>query len=152
MSGHCAVNCDRAIGRSWPISAGDCSNAGVPAQARRERGRLPVRRGSQRADRAGIPSAPASRKGARVHDAGLRTDTDAAVLEWAARNHRVVVSHDHHTMRARADERLTARRAMAGLILVPQDYSLGSAIEDLVLISDVIAAEGLRDLILFLPP
>jgi hypothetical protein len=86
-----------------------------------------------------------------VPEAGLRDADDLAVLEWAAAAGRVVVSHDHRTMRGYADERLIAEQAMAGLVLVRQDYPLGRAIDDLVLIGETTTAEELHGKILFLP-
>jgi hypothetical protein len=86
-----------------------------------------------------------------VQEAGLRDADDPAVLEWAAVAGRVVVSHDHRTMRAYADERLVGEQAMAGLILVRQDYPLGRAIDDLVLIGETTTAEEWLGKILFLP-
>lgn len=86
-----------------------------------------------------------------VQEAGLREAEDSAVLEWAAAEDRVVVSHDHRTMRAYAEERLLAGSPMAGLILVRQDYPLGQAIDDLVLIAEVATAEEWQGKIVFLP-
>ena len=86
-----------------------------------------------------------------VQEAGLGDAPDPAVLGWAATAGRMVVSHDHRTMRAYADERLTAGQAMAGLILVRQDYPLGQAIDDLVLIGETTTAEEWQGKILFLP-
>lgn len=76
-----------------------------------------------------------------VQEAGLRDAPDSAVLEWAAAEGRVVISHDHRTSRAYAEERMKAALPMAGLILVRQDYSLGQAIDDLVLIGEITTAE-----------
>ena len=86
-----------------------------------------------------------------IQEAGLRDALDPAVLEWAAAASRVVVSHDHRTMRAYAEEKLRAERAMAGLILVRQDYPLGQVIDDLVLIAEATTAEEWQGKILFLP-
>jgi hypothetical protein len=86
-----------------------------------------------------------------IQEAGLRNADDPAVLEWAAAAGRVVVSHDHRTMRAYADERLIGGQEMAGLILVRQDYSLGRAIDDLVLLGETTTAEEWQGTILFLP-
>lgn len=86
-----------------------------------------------------------------VQEAGLRDAPDPAVLEWAAAEGRVVVSHDHRTMRAYAEERLTAGLPMTGLILVRQDYPLGQAIDDLVLIGETTALEEWQGRIVFLP-
>jgi hypothetical protein len=87
----------------------------------------------------------------RAQDIGMSGASDAALLEWAARRRRVLVSHDRRTMRARAEERVRAGRSMAGLILVRQDYPVSSAIDDLLLISEAASAEELRSTILFLP-
>jgi len=86
-----------------------------------------------------------------VPEAGLKEAVDPAVLEWAAVEGRVVVSHDHKTMRAYAEERLMAGLPMAGLILVRQDYPLGQAIDDLVLIGETTTAEEWQGKIVFLP-
>ena len=86
-----------------------------------------------------------------VQEAGLREAADPLVLEWAAAQDRVVVSHDHRTMRAYAEERLLAGLRMAGLILVRQGYPLGQAIDDLVLIAELTTAEEWRGKIIFLP-
>ena len=86
-----------------------------------------------------------------VQEAGLRDAVDPTVLEWAAAAGRVVVSHDHRTMRAYAEERLTAGEEMTGLILVHQDYPLGQAIDDLVLIGETTTAAEWQGKILFLP-
>jgi predicted nuclease of predicted toxin-antitoxin system len=86
-----------------------------------------------------------------VLEAGLKEAVDPAVLERAAAEGRVVVSHDHKTMRAYADERLLAGLPMAGLILVRQDYPVGQAFGDLVLIGETTTAEEWLGKIIFLP-
>ncbi len=84
-------------------------------------------------------------------EAGLGEATDAAVLQRAASERRVVVSHDCHTMRARAEDRLRAGLPMLGLILIPQDVPVGKAIEELVLIAETTSPEEWQGQILFLP-
>lgn len=86
-----------------------------------------------------------------VQEAGLSDASDPAVLEWAATEGRVVVSHDHRTMRACAEERLRAALPMAGLVLVRQGDPLGETIDDLVLIGETTAAEEWEGKIVFLP-
>jgi predicted nuclease of predicted toxin-antitoxin system len=86
-----------------------------------------------------------------VQEAGLREATDPAVLERAAAEGRMVVSHDHKTMRAYAEERLLAGLPMAGLILVRQDYPVGQAIDDLLLIGETTTEEEWQGKIIFLP-
>lgn len=86
-----------------------------------------------------------------VHEAGLRGDTDAAILEFAATEQRVVVSHDVRTMTVHAQARLLATKPVSGLILVSQDYPVGQAIDDLVLIAEVSTVEEWQGKIIFLP-
>ncbi|BFU91511.1 MAG: hypothetical protein NTAFB01_26980 [Nitrospira sp.] len=84
-------------------------------------------------------------------EAGLGEATDDAVLECACTENRVVIYHDHSTMRARAEDRLRAGLPMAGLILVPQDVSVGKVIEELVPIAEATSSEEWQGQIVFLP-
>ncbi len=86
-----------------------------------------------------------------VQEAGLGTDTDAAILAFAATEGRVVVSHDVRTMTAFATARQQANQPMAGLILIAQAYPIGQAIDDLVMIAEVSTAEEWQGKIVFLP-
>ncbi|MBI4518164.1 MAG: DUF5615 family PIN-like protein [Deltaproteobacteria bacterium] len=86
-----------------------------------------------------------------VQTAGLAQAPDADVLQWAAAKRRVLVSHDHRTMRARAEERLGRQLPMTGLVLVPQEYPIGRAIDDLALIAEATAANEWDGKIVFLP-
>ena len=70
----------------------------------------------------------------RVQDVGLSGADDPTVLEWAAAEGCVVVSHDVSTLRKHAYERLAAGLKMAGVFEVPSTVSIGRAIDDLVLI------------------
>lgn len=67
-------------------------------------------------------------------EAGLMAHPDAEILEWAAAQGHVVVSSDENTMIAEAYERVRSLMPMPGVIIVPQDYPIGDAIEDLALI------------------
>jgi Domain of unknown function (DUF5615) len=86
-----------------------------------------------------------------VQEADLPETTDPAVLDWAAAQGRIVITHDHRTMRPCAEERLKAGQSMAGLILVPQTAALGRVIDDLVLVAEATTAEEWNGAILFLP-
>jgi predicted nuclease of predicted toxin-antitoxin system len=76
-----------------------------------------------------------------VQEADLSQASDHSVLDWAAAEGRVVVTHDYRTMRSCAEDRLKAGQPMAGLILVPQTAPLGLIIDDLVLIAEATTAE-----------
>ncbi|MBC7840401.1 MAG: DUF5615 family PIN-like protein [Nitrospiraceae bacterium] len=86
-----------------------------------------------------------------VSEAGLRGDPDAAILEFAATEQRVVVSHHVRTMTVHAKARLLATKPMSGLSLVFQDYPVGQAIDDLVLIAEVSTVEEWQGKMIFLP-
>jgi hypothetical protein len=70
----------------------------------------------------------------RVQDVGLQGADDATVLEWAAREGRVLFTHDVATMTKAAYERIARGQPMPGLFEVPASMSTREAIEDLRLI------------------
>ena len=67
----------------------------------------------------------------RVQDVGLRTSPDPAILEFAATENRIVLSHDVSTMETHATARILAGKIMPGLFLIPQDLAIGHAIDEL---------------------
>ncbi len=84
-------------------------------------------------------------------EAELGNRGDDIVLEWAANNGRLLISHDRRTLRPAAERRLVAGLSMSGLILVRQDYPIGQAIDEIVLIGEVSTAEEWLGLITYLP-
>jgi hypothetical protein len=70
----------------------------------------------------------------RVQDAGLPSAGDPEVLEWAAREGRVLLTHDVSTIGRYAYERVTAGQAMPGVFEIETNLSIARAIEDLLLI------------------
>ena len=72
----------------------------------------------------------------RVQDAGLSGADDPTVLEWAAREGRVLISHDVSTITKHAYERVTAGQSMPGVFEVATSVPLAQAIEDLLLIAE----------------
>jgi predicted nuclease of predicted toxin-antitoxin system len=86
-----------------------------------------------------------------VRTVGLRSVDDRDILEWAARENRVVLTHDVNTMVGFADARVRNGRHHAGLIKVPQRLAIGRAVEDLVYIARAASADDLRDQVLHLP-
>lgn len=70
----------------------------------------------------------------RVQDVGLSGANDPTILEWAAREGRVVVTHDVSTMSKHAYERVATAQRMAGVFEVSTSLAVGDAIEDLLLI------------------
>ena len=72
----------------------------------------------------------------RVQDVGLSEADDPTVLEWAAQNGRVVLTHDVTTMTAFAYNRIEAGLSMPGLFEISRRVSVGLAIEQLLLIAE----------------
>ena len=69
----------------------------------------------------------------RVQDAGLSGARDADVLEWAARERRVLLTHDFDTLIGQAWARVRARQPTPGVVAVQQSMATGSAIDELEL-------------------
>jgi predicted nuclease of predicted toxin-antitoxin system len=63
-----------------------------------------------------------------VREIGLDQTPDEEILQWAADNGRVVISHDVNTMRGLADDRVRNGLPMPGLILVLDHISYRTAI------------------------
>jgi hypothetical protein len=75
-----------------------------------------------------------------AHEAGLHGLDDQAVLAQAAREGRLLVSHDRRTM-PNHFANFTATRTSAGVILISQNLSIMQAVEDLILIWEASEAE-----------
>ena len=88
-----------------------------------------------------------------VKTSGLRGTNDAALLEIAAQQRRIVVSNDSQTMTRHFWERVEAGKPSPGLFIVPQQAStVGTVIEWLLLVWAASQLEEWRDRIVYLPP
>jgi hypothetical protein len=87
----------------------------------------------------------------RVQDVGLRQADDAAVLEWAARNNRAVLSHDGRTMPSHALSRVASHLAMTGLVIVRSHISVGRAVEEIVLVATCSTDGELHNRVIYIP-
>jgi predicted nuclease of predicted toxin-antitoxin system len=65
----------------------------------------------------------------RVHDVGLSGALDPRVLEWAAHEGRVLLTHDVSTMTAHAYARASSDLPMPGVFAVSQLAPIGQVIE-----------------------
>lgn len=73
---------------------------------------------------------------ARVQNVGLRTRDDAVVLNWAATEGRILLTHDAQTMPRHAYERVVNTLPMPGVFIVQQDESVSQIIEDIILLAE----------------
>jgi len=72
----------------------------------------------------------------RVQDAGLSGADDPTVLEWAAKEGRVLLTHDVSTITRYAYERIHSRKPMPGIFEVSRKISPRIVIEDILLLSE----------------
>ncbi len=72
----------------------------------------------------------------RVQDVGLSGADDVAVLEWAAQERRVLLTHDVSTLTHYAYERVKAGKAMPGVFEVSRAVPIGIAIQDILLLAE----------------
>ena len=73
----------------------------------------------------------------RIQDVGLSGADDEAVLEWAAREGRVLLTHDLSTLTRYAYDRVKARLPMPGVFEVGRAMPVGAAIEDILLLAEL---------------
>jgi len=87
----------------------------------------------------------------RVQDVGLSGATDFGVLDWAAENRRVLVTHDYRTVPSCAKRRIEAKLAMFGVFIVPYSLSVRQAIEDLLFLAQCSLEEEWENRVFYLP-
>jgi hypothetical protein len=87
-----------------------------------------------------------------VKTAGLRGMADEALLELAARDDRILITHDRKTMPLHFRERVEVGKSAPGVFIVPQQQSaVGGVIEWLLLVWTASQAEEWRNQIVYLP-
>jgi hypothetical protein len=87
----------------------------------------------------------------RVQDALPEGTPDRAVLAWAAAQNRILITNDRNTMVGFAYQRVAAGEPVPGLVATTNDQSIGSAIDDILLIAEYMTEEEIKDQVLFLP-
>ena len=73
----------------------------------------------------------------RIQDIGLSGADDPTVLEWAAREERVLLTHDVATITRYAYERVKSGQRMPGVFEVDTFAATGQVIEDILLIVEL---------------
>lgn len=87
----------------------------------------------------------------RIQDVGLSGADDRTVLEWAAGERRVLLTHDVSTLTRYAYDRVQAGHPMPGVFEVSRRVPLRQAIEDLLLIAECSREEEWEGQIRYLP-
>ena len=87
----------------------------------------------------------------RVQDVGLTGAEDPMVLDWAAREGRVLFSHDANTMTAYAHRRARENLPMPGLFVAPRDLPIGELVEEVLLVATLSFEGEWEGRVLYLP-
>jgi hypothetical protein len=87
----------------------------------------------------------------RVQDVGLSGADDPTVLAWAAKEGRVLLTHDVATMIRFACDRVAGGQAMPGLIAVRGRCSIRDVVDDLLLVAECAEPAELDGRVLYLP-
>src|ERR1044072_294800 len=86
-----------------------------------------------------------------VRDAGLVSQPDPLILNWAAQNNRALLTHDKKTMTKYAEQLLIQGEPMAGVVLVPERLAIGRAIDDLELVITCYSQSEMQNRMIHLP-
>lgn len=81
----------------------------------------------------------------RALDAGLAKVADPVLLQWAADEDRILLTHDVNTIPSFANDRVIAGLSMPGVFLVQSGMAIGKAIDELVLVIECTTQEEWRD-------
>lgn len=86
-----------------------------------------------------------------ARNVGLDEMDDPDVLEWAARDGRVLLTHDRETMIGFAYQRIRTGQPMPGVIVVKDKAAIGHVIDDLAFVTRCATEEDCRNAIIHLP-
>jgi predicted nuclease of predicted toxin-antitoxin system len=88
----------------------------------------------------------------RVQDAWPEGTPDPDVLAWTATENRVLITNDRNTMVGFAYQRVAAGKPLPGLIVTTNEQSIGSAVNDILVIAECMSEEEIRaQIVVFLP-
>ncbi len=87
----------------------------------------------------------------RVQDTELSGADDQTVLEWAARERRILLTHDLDTMTKYANERIAQGLPVAGVIFVRDTLPVAKMIDDLLAVLGASEASEWENWTDFLP-
>ena len=72
---------------------------------------------------------------ATAEERGLRSASDEDVLKWAAREGRVLLTHDANSLRGLAYQRIRNGETTPGVFIVPWAHRIGEAARELELVA-----------------
>jgi predicted nuclease of predicted toxin-antitoxin system len=86
-----------------------------------------------------------------VRDVGLAAAPDPAILEWAAVQDRVLLTHDRRTIPPFAHARVAAGQPMPGVLLVSDDMPTSRAIDEILLAVHCLSPDECKDIVRYFP-
>lgn len=87
----------------------------------------------------------------RVQDIGLSGRDDPTVLEQAARLGRVLLTHDAATVPDFAYARVSAGQSMPGVLVVQRRMAIGQAIDEVLLVAELVTVAEMNGQVQYLP-
>ncbi len=81
----------------------------------------------------------------------MRKVDDPAILDWAASNGRILLTHDRATMPDLAYERLSQGQQMSGLFVINDRMPVRQVIDELLLLNDCSEQDEWKGIVLYLP-
>lgn len=88
----------------------------------------------------------------RVQDALPEGTPDPAILAWSAAENRVLITNDRNTMVGFAYQQVAAGEPVPGLIATTNEQSIGSAITDILIVTEYMPEDEIREqVVVFLP-
>jgi uncharacterized protein with PIN domain len=87
----------------------------------------------------------------RVQDTEISGADDPTVLEWAAKEGRILLTHDLDTMTKYANERIEQELPLAGVIFVRDTLPISKVIDDLLTVLEASEASEWENRTDFLP-
>ena len=87
----------------------------------------------------------------QIQQTGLMGADDPTILEWAAQNERILLTHDRATMADFAYERVSRSESMPGVLIFRKSLSIRMAIEELQLIVQCTQPNDWRNMVVYIP-
>ena len=87
----------------------------------------------------------------RAQDTEISGARDPDLLEWAATQERILITHDIRTIPQFVADRLTSGLPMPGVIIVQSDLAIGTAIHELSILIEAGKHEDFVDMVCYVP-
>lgn len=86
-----------------------------------------------------------------TYEIGFGEASDVEILEWAAQEIRIILTHDINTFPEFAFERMAKGEKISGVVIVPQEMPIGKAIDDLEIIITCSVENEWENIVRYLP-